>query len=71
MRDVISLALAVVLIAWGLPRIAGVGWTEIVTRSAGSIPGALLLLAALQLSALIAFTFTITGALPGISHRAR
>jgi len=28
-RDAVSLALAVALIVWGLPRIAGVGWTEI------------------------------------------
>ncbi len=36
--------------------------------TASSHPGALALLALLQLSALIAFTFTITGALPGITH---
>jgi uncharacterized membrane protein YbhN (UPF0104 family) len=67
-RDVISIALAVVLLAWGLPKVAGVGWTEIAEPLRGLNPGALLLLAALQLSALLAFTFTITGALPGISH---
>ena len=67
-RDVISIALAVVLLAWGLPKVAGVGWTEIVEPLRGLNPGTLLLLAGLQLSALLAFTFTITGALPGISH---
>ena len=67
-RDVISIALAVVLLAWGLPKVAGVGWTEIIEPLRGLNPGALLLLAGLQLSALLAFTFTITGALPGISH---
>ena len=67
-RDAISIALAVVLLAWGLPKVAGVGWTEILEPLRGLHPGALALLAALQLSALIAFTFTITGALPGISH---
>ena len=67
-RDVVSLALAVVLLAWGLPKVAGVGWTEIVEPLRGLNPGVLALLAALQLLALIAFTFTITGALPGISH---
>ena len=54
--------------AWGLPKVAGVGWTEILEPLRGLHPGALALLAALQLSALLAFTFTITGALPGISH---
>jgi len=67
-RDVISLALAVALIVWGLPRIAGVGWTEILTPFRELHPGGLALLALLQLSALLLFTFTITGALPGISH---
>lgn len=68
-RDVISIVLAGVLLVWGLPRVAGVGWTEILEPLRTLNPGALLLLAALQLSALFAFTFTITGALPGISHR--
>jgi len=68
-RDVVSLALAVALIVWGLPRIAGVGWTEILTPFRELHPGVLALLALLQLSALLLFTFTITGALPGISHR--
>lgn len=67
-RDLISIALAIALLAWGLPKVAGVGWSEIVGPFRTLNPGGLLLLAALQLSALIAFTFTITGALPGISH---
>ncbi len=67
-RDVGSLALAVALLIWGLPRIAGVGWNEI-AEPLGRLPvSALVLLGALQLCALFAFTFTITGALPGISH---
>jgi len=69
LRDVGSLALAVVLLAWGLPRVAGVGWSEIVEPLRRLHPGVLALLALLQLCALLAFTFTITGALPGISHR--
>jgi uncharacterized protein (TIRG00374 family) len=68
-RDAVSLALAVALIVWGLPRIAGVGWTEILKPFRELHPGALALLALLQLSALLLFTFTITGALPGITHR--
>lgn len=67
-RDGISIALAVVLLVWGLPKVAGVGWTEIAEPFRGLHPGALALLALLQLSALIAVTFTITGALPGITH---
>jgi uncharacterized protein (TIRG00374 family) len=67
-RDVVSIGLAVVLLVWGLPRVAGVGWTEILEPLGRVHPGALALLALLQLSALLAFTFTITGALPGISH---
>jgi uncharacterized membrane protein YbhN (UPF0104 family) len=67
-RDAVSIALAVVLLAWGLPKVAGVGWTEIVQPLKGLPVGGLVLLAALQLCALLAFTFTITGALPGITH---
>jgi uncharacterized membrane protein YbhN (UPF0104 family) len=67
-RDVVSIALAVVLLVWGLPKVAGVGWTEILEPLKGLPVGGLVLLAALQLSALLAFTFTITGALPGITH---
>ncbi len=69
LRDVVSLALAGVLLVWGLPKVAGVGWAEIVEPLRGLNPGTLALLALLQLTALLAFTFTITGALPGISHR--
>lgn len=69
LRDLVSLGAAAALLIWGLPRVAGVGWAEIVAPlgrlSALEVAG----LAALQLSALIAFTFTITGALPGITHR--
>jgi uncharacterized protein (TIRG00374 family) len=68
-RDVGSLALAVALLVWGLPRIAGVGWAEIAEPLRHLPVAALILLAGLQLSALLAFTFTITGSLPGINHR--
>jgi len=67
-RDGISIALAVALLGWGLPRVAGIGWAEIVEPFRGLHPGALAMLALLQLSALIAVTFTITGSLPGITH---
>jgi uncharacterized membrane protein YbhN (UPF0104 family) len=67
-RTAAGLGLAVLLLAWGLPRIAGVGWTQIVQPLRALSPLQWLLLAGLQLSALWAFTFTITAALPGISH---
>lgn len=69
LRDVGSLALAVALLIWGLPKVAGVGWNEILEPMRTLNPVALALLALLQLCALLAFTFTITGALPGINHR--
>ena len=68
LRDTVSIAFAVVLIVWGLPRVAGVGWEQILEPMRGLSPLLLVLLAALQLSALIAVTFTITGSLPGMSH---
>ncbi len=69
LRDLVSLVLAGVLLVWGLPKVAGVGWVEIVEPLSQVNPAALVLLALVQLTALLAFTFTITGALPGISHR--
>jgi uncharacterized membrane protein YbhN (UPF0104 family) len=67
-RDVVSIALAVALLVWGLPRVAGVGWSEILEPMRGLSAWTLLLLAGLQLTALYAVTFAITGALPGLSH---
>jgi hypothetical protein len=60
--------LAVVLLVWGLPRIAGVGWMQILQPLRALSPVRWLLLAGLQLRALWAFTFTITAALQGISN---
>lgn len=68
-RDLVSLAAAAALLIWGLPRVAGVGWSQIVAPLGRLSPLEVVGLAALQLCALIAFTFTITGALPGITHR--
>ena len=67
-RDVISIAAAAALLAWLLPRIAGVSWAQIVAPLTALSPGLLLLCAVLQLTALWLFTFTITGSLPGIRH---
>ena len=44
---------AVALLWWGLPKVAGVGWTEILQPLGTLHPGALALLAVLQLCALI------------------
>lgn len=68
-RDLASLAAAAALLFWGLPWVADVSWAEIVEPLRDVSPLFLLLLAGLQLAALLAFTFTITGALPGITHR--
>ncbi len=68
-RDAASIAAAVALLWWGLPKVAGVTWAEILHPLTTLHPAQLVLMAALQLLALVAFTFTITGSLPGITHR--
>lgn len=67
-RSLVSLVTAAALLGLGLPRVAGVGWTEILGPLGRLQPAQLMLFVALQLGALWAFTFTITGSLPGISH---
>ena len=64
-----SVALAGLLIGFVLPRVAGVHWSQIwqvITRL--SLWQAVLL-AAVWLVGLIAYTFVMTGALPGLGHR--
>ncbi len=63
-----SIAAAVALLWWGLPKVAGVSWSEILRPLTTLHPAQLALMAGLQLLALVFFTFTITGSLPGIRH---
>ncbi|GII78460.1 hypothetical protein Sru01_34420 [Sphaerisporangium rufum] len=71
--SVASLALAVLLVVF-LPQIlraltgAEVGWAEIGARFRALSPGMILLMTGLWLASLLAYTFVMTGALPGLGR---
>jgi putative heme transporter len=65
---VVSVALAVWLLAVGLPAVAGVRWVEI-TDALGSLPALTLLwLLLLWLASLWAYSYVLTGSLPGLTR---
>lgn len=63
-----GIALAAVLIIWGLPRLAHTSWTQIlgVLQHVGG--GTATVLLVLMLVGLWCYTFTLSGSLPGLSH---
>jgi putative heme transporter len=68
-KVVASLSLMLVLLAAVLPRAAGAPWADI-TGVLGELPlRDLLALAILWLLGLYAYSFVLTGALPGLTHR--
>lgn len=56
-------------VAAALPRLLGTTWTAIGAAAAAASPLVLALLVALWLAGLVAHTITLTGALPGLTHR--
>ncbi|WP_214319165.1 lysylphosphatidylglycerol synthase domain-containing protein [Nonomuraea sediminis] len=66
--SVISLALAALLISF-LPRIAGITWGQLYGRLAQVGWGTMTALAALWVAGLAAYTFVLSGSLPGLSKR--
>lgn len=65
----VGLALAVVLIVWGLPHFAKTSWSDI-WRNMQAVPlWHIIGYQVLMLLGLWSYTFTLTGALPGLSHR--
>lgn len=65
----LSLGTAVTLLVIVLPRLIGVGWTEIVASLVAVPPSALALLIALWVAGLWAYTWVVTAALPGLTAR--
>ncbi|GLW97667.1 hypothetical protein Misp02_17540 [Microtetraspora sp. NBRC 16547] len=64
----ISLGVAVTLIAL-LPRIAGIGWEALLHQFATVGPGTTALLLVLWLAGLWAYSYVLSGSLPGLSRR--
>jgi len=68
LQSLVGLAVAVSVLAWGLPHFAGTTWHEVghVLRTVG--PWTAVGLFVLMVAALWFYTFTLTGSLPGLSH---
>lgn len=66
---VAAAALAVALLAFGLPRVAGVGWGQVGAVLAQLTAAEVGLLAAVWLAGLAVQTVALSAALPGLSHR--
>ena len=60
--------LAVVLVVWWLPRVAGTSWSAVFQTLGHVGPGSVLMLYALMCLGLWCYTFTLTGSLPGLRH---
>lgn len=68
LQVVIGLALAAVLLIWGLPHFAQTSWVEIWQVIRTIPPSHALVFQALMLLGLWCYTFTFTGSLHGLSH---
>lgn len=68
LQAVLGIGLAVVLIVWGLPHFAKTSWADI-WSSIQVVPWwHVLAFQGLMLAGLYSYTFTLTGAMPGLSH---
>lgn len=68
LQAVLGIGLAVVLIVWGLPHFAKTSWADI-WSSIQVVPWwHVLAFQGLMLAGLYCYTFTLTGAMPGLSH---
>ncbi|KAA2266457.1 UPF0104 family protein [Solihabitans fulvus] len=65
---VVSLAVAVVLVAAGIPALAGAGWDGILEQFNHLTGWELVMLGAIWLVSLYAYTFVLTASLPGLTH---
>lgn len=67
-QAVVALGLAGLLLGWALPHVTQTSWRKVLEVLAGVGTGTALGLLALMLTGLWAYTFTLTGSLPGLSH---
>jgi putative heme transporter len=67
-QGVIGIILAVVLVVWWLPRIAGTTWGAVFDTLGHVGLGSVMELFALMCLGLWCYTFTLTGSLPGLRH---
>jgi len=67
-QAVLGLPLAIVLVVWWLPRVAGTTWPAVFLTLGQVGPGSVMLLFGLMCLGLWSYTFTLTGSLPGLRH---
>jgi uncharacterized protein (TIRG00374 family) len=67
-QGVLGMILAIVLVVWWLPRIAGTTWGAVFVTLGHVGFGSVLTLYALMCLGLWCYTFTLTGSLPGLRH---
>ena len=63
-----GLAIAVAVLAWGLPHFVGTSWHKVFELMRHVGPSTALGLLLLMMAGLWLYTFTLTGSLPGLSH---
>lgn len=68
-QSVLGLTFATLLVLFVLPRVADSSWSEILHRMSLVGVGAAVFMVGLKLVGLYCYTFTLTGSLPGLSHR--
>ena len=64
----VGVVLAIVLVVWWLPRVAGTTWGSVFQALGHVGLGSVLMLYALMCLGLWCYTFTLTGSLPGLRH---
>ncbi len=67
-QGVLGIALAIVLVVWWLPRIAGTTWSAVFVTLSHVGFGSVMMLFALMCLGLWGYTFTLTGSMPGLRH---
>lgn len=68
-QSVGGLTVATLLLIFVLPRVADSSWSQILSQLSLVGAGVAALMIALKLIGLYSYTFTLTGSLPGLSHR--
>ncbi len=68
-QGVLGMLLAIVLVVWGLPKVAHTTWGAVFETLGRVDLGSVLMLFGLMCLGLWSYTFTLTGSLPGLRHR--
>jgi uncharacterized membrane protein YbhN (UPF0104 family) len=68
LRAVASIAVAVVLLLYALPRLTGAEWTDISAALGRLAAGQIVLLTLVWALGLLGYTWVLTGGLPGLTH---